>query len=195
VCLLNAAEANARRLPAEPRSRGLIVRDLACVRGIDEARVWLEEAREVLSWTRAFHLVAAEPGWRSGAGRVARFRWDGQEADWETRAEPALFVSSLLQPAEVERERSARWRVRVEAGPIDGAGLAAFLASHEPARGPLSVCMHRDQAGTVSRTLVEVVPGAAVMRYLSGPPCDGRDEVETRLRLGALATAQSSDFS
>ena len=171
VCALNAAEANPARLPAEPRSRGLIVRDLACVRGIDEARVWLEEAREVLAWTRAFHLVTAEPGWRTGTARVARFRWDGLEADWETAEEPALFVSSLLQPAEVERERSARWRAHAEAGPIDGAALAAFLASHEPARGPLSVCMHRREAGTVSRTLVEVVPGGATMRYRPGPPC------------------------
>jgi hypothetical protein len=45
--------------------------------------------------------------------------------------------------------------------------------------------MHRDQAGTVSRTLVEVRPGAAVMRYLPGPPCEGRNEVEARLALTA----------
>jgi hypothetical protein len=182
VCVLNAAEGNPRRLPAEPRSRGLIVRDLACVGGVDGARLWLEEAREVLAWTRAFHLVAVEPARRpSGHARVARFRWDGQEADWEASDGPALFVSSLLQPAQVERERSARWHARTEEGPLDAAALAAFLATHEPARGPLSVCMHREGAGTVSRTLVEVTAEAAVMRYLPGPPCLGAAEVEARL--------------
>lgn len=186
VCVLNAAEGNPRRLPAQPRSRGLIVRDLACVGGLDEARRWLEEAREVLDWTRAFHLVAVEPGRHEGGhARVARFRWDGQEADWEASDGPALFVSSLLQPAQVEEERRGRWRARTQTGPLDATALAAFLASHEPARGPLSVCMHRDGAGTVSRTLVEVTPGAAVMRYLPGPPCEGKGEVEARLRLTA----------
>ena len=171
VCVLNAAEARPERLPDKPRSRGLIVRDLACVHGIDEARLWLEEAREVLAWTRAFHLVAAEPGPRSATARVARFRWDGLEADWETGEGPGLFVSSLLQPVEVERERSARWRARAAAGPLDGEALAAFLAGHDPARGPLSVCMHRHDAGTVSRTLVEVTRKGATMRYWPGPPC------------------------
>ena len=47
-------------------------------------------------------------------------------------------------------------------------------SGHEPVRGPLSVCMHRDGAGTVSRTLVEVTPEAAAMRYLAGPPCTPR---------------------
>ena len=37
------------------------------------------------------------------------------------------------------------------------------------------------EPGTVSRTLVEVTPGAAVMRYKQGPPCQGADEVEARL--------------
>ncbi|HEX5041768.1 MAG TPA: NRDE family protein [Candidatus Polarisedimenticolaceae bacterium] len=188
VCVLNAAEASPARLPSKPRSRGLLVRDLACVRGIDDARVWLEEAREVLDWTRAFHLVAVEPGSRTGRARVARFRWDGLEADWENGDGPTLFVSSLLQPTEVERERSARWRTRAEAGPIDAGGLAAFLAGHEPVRGPLSVCMHRDQAGTVSRTLVEVTRSTAVMRYLPGPPCQAGTEVEARLPLSPASS-------
>jgi len=175
VCVLNAVESNSRRLPAAPRSRGLVVRDLACVGGLEAARVWLEEAREVLAWTRAFHLVAVEPGWRTGGtARFACFRWDGMEADWETGEGPALFVSSLLQPVEVERERRARWQARTEAGAVDAAAMATFLASHEPARGPLSVCMHRDGAGTVSRTLVEVTPEGAGMRYLAGPPCTGK---------------------
>jgi hypothetical protein len=130
--------------------------------------------------------VAVEPGRHERShARVARFRWDGQEADWESSHGPALFVSSLLQPAQVEEERRGRWRARTQRGPLDATALAAFLASHEPARGPLSVCMHRDGAGTVSRTLVEVTPGAAVMRYLPGPPCEGKGEVEARLRLRA----------
>jgi hypothetical protein len=166
VCVLNAAERRPERLPGTPRSRGLLVRDLACAPSLAAARARLERAADVLAVTRAFHLVVAEPG-----ARVGRFRWDGVEKAWEQGDAPALFVSSLLQPVEVERERSAGWRARMAGGPLDRDALAAFLSGHEPERGPRSVCMHREDAGTVSRTLVEVTAEGSAMRYQPGPPC------------------------
>jgi hypothetical protein len=169
VCILNAADPHPQRLPAEPRSRGLIVRDLACVTALERVHRSLAETPEVLARTRAFHVVAVEPG--AAGARVGRFRWDGAETAWEESEAPALFVSSLLHPAEVERERGARWRHRLAKGALDRDTLAAFLAAHEPERGPLSVCMHRDDAGTVSRTIVEVTREAVVMGYQQGPPC------------------------
>jgi hypothetical protein len=166
VCILNAAEGRPERLPPEPRSRGLVVRDLACARDLEEVRKALDGSGETLRRTRAFHVVAAEPG-----ARVGRFRWDGMAGSWEEGTAPALFVSSLLDPLAAERERSARWRLAAASGPLDRRALEAFLAGHEPERGPLSVCMHRPDAGTVSRTVVEVSAGRARMRYLPGAPC------------------------
>ena len=62
--------------------------------------------------------------------------------------------------------------------------LARWLTSHEPERGPLSVCMHRPEARTVSRTLVEVAGDSAAMRYLDGSPCEpAAPEVRRTLRL------------
>lgn len=166
VCILNAADRRPERLPAKPRSRGLIVRDLACASGLEEVRRTLAASADLLARTRAFHVVAAETG-----PRVGRFRWDGAETSWEESTSPVLFVSSLLQPDEVESARATRWRRAVLLSSLDQEALGVFLASHEPERGPMSVCMHRDDAGTVSRTLVEVAAGRAVMRYLPGPPC------------------------
>ena len=81
VCVLNAAERLPDRLPARPRSRGLLVRDLACATSLATARVRLDAAGSVLRRTRAFHLVVVEPGWVApGPPRVGRFRWDGVEA-------------------------------------------------------------------------------------------------------------------
>jgi hypothetical protein len=172
VCVLNAADRSPDRVPALPRSRGLAVQYLVCAASVEETRRHLASAQDVLARTRAFHMVAVEPGWRAGGtARVGRFRWDGMDASWETGVAPAIFVSSLLYPIEVERERTARWRARLGQGSLDREALAAFLSAHEPERGPLSVCMHRDDAGTVSRTLVEVTRQAAVMRYRPGPPC------------------------
>ncbi|HZL99469.1 MAG TPA: NRDE family protein [Planctomycetota bacterium] len=54
--------------------------------------------------------------------------------------------------------------------------LGAFHASHhveEPQGGPRSVCMHREDARTVSHTLVLVTANEVVMRYRAGWPCQG----------------------
>ena len=186
VCVLNAADRSPDRLPAVPRSRGLVVQDLACAASLEKTRAHLSRAQDLLARTRAFHVVAVEPGWHAGGtARVGRFRWDGIDGSWETADAPAIFVSSLLYPIEVEQERTARWRARLGQGPLDREALAAFLSGHEPERGPLSVCMHREDAGTVSRTLVEVTRHAAVMRYRPGPPCTpSGPDVEAELGTG-----------
>jgi hypothetical protein len=90
---------------------------------------------------------------------------------------PALFVSSGFDQEGAERERGRQWRSLLES--LRGGGaeaiaprVVAWLASHEPERGALSVCMHRREAATVSRTIVTVSEGAASLAYHDGSPCD-----------------------
>jgi hypothetical protein len=52
--------------------------------------------------------------------------------------------------------------------------LRAFHASHSPACGPYSVCMHRKDAATVSYTEVLTSRRAASMSYSPGPLCCNR---------------------
>ena len=49
--------------------------------------------------------------------------------------------------------------------------LPAFHRSHEPQRGALSPCMHREEATTVSLTVIEVSARVVSMAYAAGPPC------------------------
>jgi Transport and Golgi organisation 2 len=65
--------------------------------------------------------------------------------------------------------------------------LERLHASHDPERGADSVCMHRDDAVTVSMTLVEVSGDTATMRYHDGPPCRSHSSEPHRARLAMLS--------
>jgi hypothetical protein len=49
--------------------------------------------------------------------------------------------------------------------------LRRLHRSHRPEIGPYSICMHRDDAATVSYTEIVVSRGISRMRYESGPTC------------------------
>lgn len=166
VCILNAAEPEGRSLPERPRSRGLVVRDVLA-RGLDAA------LSEPLADVRAFEILAAEPGADGAHATCTSVRWDGRSLSRERSAGLVVRVSSTLDPIGAGREREASWRRRFgDRAPASADELASWLASHEPERGTRSVCMHRNDAGTVSRSVVEVRPGWAVLEYTDGPPCE-----------------------
>lgn len=49
--------------------------------------------------------------------------------------------------------------------------LERLHSSHDPEEGASSICMHRDEAETVSMTILEVSGKSAAMRYHADPPC------------------------
>ncbi len=159
VALLNAWSDGGE--PREPRSRGLLVMDLAQERDVDAVVASL--ATEELARYRGFHLLALD---RSGAPRVFR------GSPGATRVVPELaqtpLVSSSLDEGRARLVRSELFRTRA---PVDAAGHVGFHVSHEPERGPWSPCMHRDDASTVSATHVAVERDRAQVRYADGSPC------------------------
>ena len=77
------------------------------------------------------------------------------------------LVSSSFELEGVERERRAEFsRLRDESGGFRAGALLAFHISHQPARGPYSPCMHREDAETVSFTWMTVTPLAVVAASL-----------------------------
>jgi len=182
-CLLNATENRPERLPPEPISRGLILWEMLHLCGADAIGSRLADLESELRRVRAFHLVVAEPS-RDGHPAVSvRFRWDGGALERDDHPGPRLYVSSSLDPTGAERARASSWRrFRERRDEIGPAELREWLASHEPERGPLSVCMHRPEAKTVSRTLITVMPESIELSYLEGSPCAPIGP-ELRLRL------------
>lgn len=154
--------------PAQPRSRGLLVRELAG--HADGAAVASALGRRDLASYLPFTLFAVD-----AAGDLRCWQWDGASLR-ELLAPTPPLVSSGVDVAGATAARGALWREM--AGEPRQRDLDAlrdlhlgFHASHRPQRGSLSPCMHREDASTVSLTLVEVGEERVAMRYSAGPPC------------------------
>ncbi|MDX1388388.1 MAG: NRDE family protein [Acidobacteriota bacterium] len=173
LCLLNAAERDPTRLPAEPRSRGLLLWDVLPLGSADGVDARLEETRKRLAGIRAFHMVAALPGARGGEAVSVHWTWDGERLARERREGATMYVSSSYDQTAVEHERGKAWeRLGADHRRPDEPALVRWLASEGETPGPFTVCMERPNAMTVSRTLVIASAGGVEMRYLDGPPCD-----------------------
>ena len=63
--------------------------------------------------------------------------------------------------------------------------LERLHSSHDPEEAASSICMHRDDAVTVSMTILEVSGESAAMRYHAFPPCRslGVEPLRSRLTL------------
>ena len=160
LALLNGADT--RVADGEPRSRGLLVRELLAAHDGDAALAALE--RETLARYRGFTLAVFEPG------HEPRVRtWEGTVLTASPARVPLASSSLDGGRARLERERVF---ARQHAGRRpERASLAGFQASHEPERGPWSPCMHRGEAATVSASQVRVDACTVALRYAAGPPC------------------------
>ncbi len=110
-----------------------------------------------------------------GAGPVETLESDGRR--W-TRSRlgraPRLFSSSSWDEAAAERSRRRQFRAARLGGAADARAHRAFHAAHRPVRGPLSVCMHREDARTVSFTQIRAGRAGVALRYLPDSPCRWR---------------------
>jgi hypothetical protein len=182
--LLNGYEPR-DRAHSGARSRGLLVRELGSAATLDdvEARV----AALDLARYRSFRLLTVD-----AASHARGFTWSGDGAVAVERAVRAPLVSSSFDPDGAAAARAALFRELGLGEPgVASAALAAFHAGHRPARGPLSVCMHRDDAATVSLTRVLVGADEVRLEYVGGPPCERRPAVSCVLRRVDRATSRT----
>jgi hypothetical protein len=162
-------------------SRGTVVKTLISSRSSDQLFPGIEGLP--LRRMQPFRLIAV----LLLEHVVHEFRWDQFEIsqrryEWEARH---WFSSGFDEPA-VQEKRAKLCRTawdRPEAGSLNW--LRQLHASHLPAPGPFSICMHREDAATVSYTEIVVGNGSVLMRYHPGPLCNGSSEfVERSSKLG-----------
>ena len=159
-------------------SRGRLVRELAGAPSAEEvARRLSRLESDSEPRYRPFTLLALETGF---APRV--LAWDGRRV-FAPSVDPVSppIVSSSYDPAGVEAARRRLWEPVLGAGEATPDDLLELHRSHRPRRGPLSPCMHRDDARTVSLTRVRVTAAAVDLSYAGGPPC--RTELSPPLTL------------
>lgn len=167
AALLNAnPEPGDSKRPIEGRaSRGAILPQLMRCATRSEA------AQRMLSidaaWYAPFRLVLVADH------SVLEFRGDG-ESLWQGEATridgPVLFTSSGLGDSLVEGPRMALFSQHFRAARDLGAAQDEFHRHAWPDRRPLSVCMERDDARTVSYCVVEIEPRRVRMTYSPDSP-------------------------
>jgi hypothetical protein len=149
--------------PDHPRSRGLVLLELAPAPTLAEAAARL--TRSDLARVAGFTLVAVEPG-----RPAAITSWDGRRLTTEGH-EPAglIATSSAVLPEQALSSRRELFSLE----PLTPERLVAIHRSHEPERGPRSVCMHRDDAETRSFTRVTVADSVIELSHVPAAPCQG----------------------
>ncbi len=168
ICLALINWHAVREQPIEERvTRGIVIPRLLRSPFLEDVRADL--ARMQLQDMPPFRLIAVSPRERA----VVENRWNGRRLREVFHAwEPQHWFSSGYDEARVQIERSAvcknAWR-QPDAGQL--AWLRRLHASHEPERGPFSICMHRREAATVSYTEIDVTRNQATMGYAPGPLC------------------------
>lgn len=169
VCLLNGTSLgdpiNGPHAGAK-RSRGLLVRDLAPLRTVDEGfeTLW---SLDLIVYP-PFTVLLLEPGVPAGV-----FEWNGGEKATLPSADalPPL-VSSSFDPGQVRERRRREFERIVGGGAQTGSGaLFAFHASHASCPGAYSPCMHRHDAETVSFSWIRVRPREIEFFYSPAAPC------------------------
>ena len=163
ACLLNYYRQNAGGVdPIQPVSRGHIIYLALSSRTADQALERLGE--EDLNRYRPFSLLLFTPGtW------PMRLRWKGS-GDPEIAETPSMPQSS--SSFQTESVVSARKQLQMQQySASESSTLLRYHRSHEPEKGPFSVCMHREDAETQSFSHISVNPRRVGFSYTPGSPC------------------------
>jgi hypothetical protein len=153
--------------PGTATSRGEVVK--SCLPAAASAEVERILTGLPLARLNAFRLIGVFPKTKG----IVEWLWDQRELrssafPWRTN----LWVSSGYDEPGAQQIRG-RYFAEVlhqrSAGTLSW--LRRFQSSHRPERGPFSVCMHREDAATVSSTEIGVSRSSATLRYTPGAPC------------------------
>lgn len=151
-------------------SRGSIIQSMRWLNTPKEIQVGLEQ--QSLKNTKAFRLIGVFPHER----QLHEWQWNTNvlkhvEHPWQT----GIWISSGYDEPGAELRRRATFEHANKQGNADSIQwLRKLHRSHRPGCGPYSICMHRQDAVTVSYTEVEMDKTKATMRHLAESPCKSK---------------------
>jgi len=183
LALLNWNEVDSRALGEKSKTRGCVIPEL--IYEAESSSTDLHLRQMDLFGVFPFRLIGAFPEERT----FIEWQWDGLRAirlsyPWARRH---WFSSSLSDnAASAERGRVCE-AAASEATVLDEPWLRRLHRSHTPDQGPFSICVHRDDAATVSYTEVDCARSSISMKYLFGSPC-------LKNNFDDLASVDLSDF-
>lgn len=118
--------------------------------------------------------------------------WTGRECSVQPNAEISMLLtsSSLLGSKARELRERQFHKMMSQAGKVDAELLYRFHRSHAPAAGPYSVCMHREDAATVSLSAVTVTPQVVELSYQGDCPCS--EVAVEKIQLARIPDSQAA---
>ena len=157
-------------------SRGWMVRDL--LDSQDDAQALTSLQNTALSRFPPFTLLLLTKNQTSVA------HWNGAKLWQEPDADALMPLSSSSYRApEVIAARRAQFRQMLARQELTSEFLCEFHRGHKPQTGPFAVCMHREDAQTVSFSQILVSGGNISFAYQSGAPCQPGDLICRKLIL------------
>jgi len=163
VCLLNHYQFEQIETYKDWTSRGEIVRQFAVTTDLVQADYRFNQLD--LGDYRAFRMFIID---QQGENRLCV--WDGHAARIERNVTTPKSSSSV----DAKHVKKVRRDLFENLNLVDSTDSAAYLnyhASHLPARSKESVCMHREDANTVSLSHVRVDSELVAFAYADGSPC------------------------
>lgn len=163
ACLLNyySSDQDAGTPASEYASRGLLLKSLLGCRTRNQAIELI--SHDTLPRYRGFTVLLFEPG-----QRALLARWNARGLIYVD--DPAVpQSSSSFKTDEVIASRKALLAERYNHE--DTSALMHYHHSHQPEKGPFSVCMHRSDAKTVSFSHIVVSEQEVSFSYTPGSPC------------------------
>jgi len=148
-------------------SRGEVVvaASPSCTSGEAEKRI----AGLGLNFIKPFRLIGIFPENRE----VVEWRWDlktllRHNGQWESQQ----WISSGYDEPQAQLVRGATFEnMRGRLAGDSLSWLRQLHSSHVPEPGPFSICMHREDAATVSYCEIQTSRNEGIMRYSAGTPC------------------------
>ncbi|MDG3085942.1 NRDE family protein [Vibrio hannami] len=164
VCLLNYYQGEVPK--GELISRGQLVKNFSSHQSSESL---IKEFTQIdFSKYAPFTFMVFDSALSKHNGHVKALRWDGNSII-EFLAQPPM-ISSAVDAETVHHTRSELFHTYQAEGDTVESRLA-FHHSHHPEQGHLSPCMHREDAHTVSFTLIKVSYDNVSMSYQEGAPC------------------------
>lgn len=164
VCLLNHYQFEQIETYKKWISRGEIVRQFSSVIALHDAERMFDEMN--LEDYRAFRMFMIEP---NGHNRL--MVWDGHAARIESNVTKPKSSSSV----DAKNVKSLRRKLFLDMKLDNSASAEDYIryhSSHQPSCSKDSVCMHREDAQTVSLSHVKVDVKSVSFRYADGSPCE-----------------------
>lgn len=164
VCLLNHYQFEQIETYKDWTSRGEIVRLFATIVDLDSAEQSFRALQ--LADYRAFRMFIID---RTGDNLLCV--WDGHSARVEHNVTTPKSSSSVNAKHVKQTRKDLFKSLNLEQSTVTG-DYINFHSSHLPSRSQESVCMHRDDAKTVSFSHISIDQERVSFAYADGSPCE-----------------------